>query len=157
MEEEGSVFLPCCYGYATTIRRAQGSSLDLGCLYFDQRRHHAGRGYGYVGVSRFRTRAGCFLYGKLRQTDFLPVGDEKEDEVLERGIESETSDEEEIGIEHIGMESAFQDGVFDTFEDNADETPTGITDDFGPCVAEMACVLDDEVLHAEPPLEDDFS
>jgi hypothetical protein len=128
MEEEGSLFLPCCYGYATTIRRAQGSSLDLGCLYFDQRRHHAGRGYGYVGVSRFRTRAGCFLYGKLRQTDFLPVGDEKEDEVLERGVESETSDEDEIGMEHIGMDNVFQDGVLDPFEEITDDAPTDMTD-----------------------------
>ena len=38
-EEEGQTFLPCCCGYATTIRRAQGSSLDLGCLLFDQPRH----------------------------------------------------------------------------------------------------------------------
>ena len=28
--DEGRVFLPCVYGYATTIRRAQGSSLALG-------------------------------------------------------------------------------------------------------------------------------
>ena len=32
MEEDGQRFLPCCYGYATTIRRAQGSSLDMDCL-----------------------------------------------------------------------------------------------------------------------------
>ena len=45
-------FLPCVYGYATTIRRAQGASLDQGCLYFDQtgcKKKHPGRGYGYVG------------------------------------------------------------------------------------------------------------
>ena len=45
MEEKGITFLPCCYGYATTIRRAQGASLDIGCLYFDQKKHMAGRGY----------------------------------------------------------------------------------------------------------------
>ena len=45
MEEKGMTFLPCCYGYATTIRRAQGASLDIGCLYFDQKKHMAGRGY----------------------------------------------------------------------------------------------------------------
>jgi hypothetical protein len=158
MEEESQIFLPCCYGYATTIRRAQGSSLDLGCLYFDQRRHHAGRGYGYVGVSRFRTRAGCFLYGKLRQTDFLPVGDEKEDEVLERGIESETSDEDEIGMEHIGMENVFQDGVFDTFGDNADEAPTGMTDfgDQAPVVAEAGALFKHEEAEVKPVLDADF-
>ena len=119
MEEVGQTFLPCCYRYVTTIRRAQGSSLDLGCLYFDQRRHHAGRGYRYVGVSRFSYRAGCFLDEKLRQTDFLPVGDEKEEEILKRGLLSETSDEDEIGIEHIGMAGIFQDGVFDGIGDTA--------------------------------------
>ena len=85
MEENGIKFLPCCYGYATTIRRAQGSSLDHGCVYFENKRHHAGRGYAYVAISRFRSRAGCHLYGKLRQTDFLPVGIDRDDEVWERG------------------------------------------------------------------------
>jgi len=42
MEEEGAIFLPCCYGYATTIRRAQGASLELGCLWFNQKRRAAG-------------------------------------------------------------------------------------------------------------------
>ena len=50
-------FLPCAYGYATTIRKAQGQSLDLGCLYFNHC-YPPERGYGYVGASRFRTRAG---------------------------------------------------------------------------------------------------
>ena len=35
-----------------------------------------GRGYGYVGVSRFKRRTGVYLYGKLRRTDFLPVGED---------------------------------------------------------------------------------
>ena len=51
----------------------------------------AARGYGYVAISRFTTRRGCHLYGKLRRSDFLPVGEEQEDEVLERGIYSEDS------------------------------------------------------------------
>ena len=33
-DKDGQIFLPCCCGYATTIRRAQGSSSDMGCLYF---------------------------------------------------------------------------------------------------------------------------
>ena len=86
MEEESSIFLPCCYGYATTIRRAQGASLDQGCLYFDQKKYAAGRGFGYVAASRFKSRAGCCLYGRLRVTDFLPVGEPKETEVLQRGF-----------------------------------------------------------------------
>ena len=76
MEENGALFLPCCYGYATTIRRAQGASLEQGCLWFNQRRFAAGRGYGYVGVSRFKRRTGVYLFGKLRRTDFLPVGED---------------------------------------------------------------------------------
>ena len=92
-EEDGARFLPCVYGYATTIRRAQGASLDQGCLYFDHVKP-AARGYGYVGTSRFKNRGGCHLYGKMRRTDFLPVG-EYEDEVLERGYDSVDSEDDE--------------------------------------------------------------
>ena len=109
VEERGERFLPCCYGYATTIRRVQGASLHLGCLYFDHKHHQAGRGYGYVGVSRFRTRAGVYLFGKLRRTDFLPVGEEQEGEVLERGYESKDSDDEDgRGLEYACSESSMQ-------------------------------------------------
>jgi len=109
MEEDGQLFLPCCYGYATTIRRAQGASLVHGCIYFDQKKP-AGRGYGYVAVSRFKSRIGCHLYGKLRRTDFLPVGPDKEDEVLERGYDSVSSDDEDGN----GLEYAFpEDGSGD--------------------------------------------
>ena len=101
MEEEGQIFLPCCYGYGSTIRRSQGADLDLGCIFFDQKMP-AGRGYGYVAVSRFKSRAGCFLYGKMRRTDFLPVGDHSE-EVLERGYLSISSDEDD----GCGLEYAF--------------------------------------------------
>lgn len=94
--EQGRHFLPCCYGYATTIRRAQGASLDCGCIYFNQERFAAARGYGYVGVSRFRSRNGCYLYGSLRRSDFLPVGPEQEEEVLERGVESEDTDDDDV-------------------------------------------------------------
>merc|ERR1712110_224607 len=60
MTEGGRTFLPCCYGYATTIRRAQGAWLTMGCIYFDYKYGKAGRGrgYGYVAVSRFRSRGG---------------------------------------------------------------------------------------------------
>ena len=111
MEEEGNNFLPCCYGYATTIRRAQGADLHHGALYFDQKMV-AGRGYGYVGVSRFKSRNGCFLYGKLRRTDFLPVGEEQKDDVLDRGYLS-LSDADEEGP---GLEQAFCDADQDDCE-----------------------------------------
>ena len=102
MEEKGQRFLPLTYGYATTVRRAQCASLDMGCIYFDQKKRAAGRGYGYVAVSRFKSREGCFLFGKLRQTDFLPVGEGKESEILDRGVLSESTDSEEEFIETVG-------------------------------------------------------
>ena len=95
MEENGGGFLPCCYGYATTIRRAQGADMHHGCVYFDQLKRPAARGYGYVACSRFKSRGGCYVYGKLRRSDFLPVGDEKPDEVLQRGYESVSSQDED--------------------------------------------------------------
>ena len=95
--------------YATTVRRAQGASLDIGCVYFDQKNHHAGRGYGYVAVSRFKSRAGVYLYGKLRRTDFLPVGEEKEDEVLERGYSSANTSEDEDKEYAKGMAARYAD------------------------------------------------
>ena len=30
-------------------------------------------GYGYVAASRFKSKAGVYLYGKVRRTDFIPV------------------------------------------------------------------------------------
>ena len=54
-------FLPCAYGYATTIRRAQGASLDYVCLYFDAS-SPPDRCYDYVGASRCRNAAGLFYF-----------------------------------------------------------------------------------------------
>ena len=69
----------------------------MGCIYFDQKYFCAGRGYGYVAASGFRTRGGCYLYGHLRRTDFLSVGGEGDEEVLERGYDSLSDDDEEGG------------------------------------------------------------
>jgi len=120
MEEQGARFLPCCDGYATTIRRAQGADLPHGCLYFDQKKRVAARGYAYVAVSRFESRAGVYVYGKLRVSDFLPVGPEKEDEVLERGYESVSSNDSEGG----GLEYAFADNDYDE-DDKSDASGDG--------------------------------
>ena len=77
------------------------------------------QGYGYVGVSRFQSREGCHIFGKLRRTDFLPVGLDKEDEVLERGYDSLDSDNEE----GCGLEYAFQGNEQDEEDDDvADPT-----------------------------------
>lgn len=116
MEEDTARFLPCCYGYATTIRRAQGADIFHGCLFMDNKWHPAARGYGYVGVSRFRSREGVYMFGKLRRTDFLPVGPELETEVLQRGYDSVDSDDEE----GAGLEYAFAD------EDEESDTEVGV-------------------------------
>ena len=42
MEEDGNLFLPCDYGYATTIRLAQGASCDMGCVWIIQVWYAAG-------------------------------------------------------------------------------------------------------------------
>ena len=65
-------YLPCTYGYATTIRRAQGASLDYVCLYFDAP-FPPDRGYGYVGASRCRSAAGLYYFKRLRRNDWLPI------------------------------------------------------------------------------------
>ena len=72
MTEGKATFLPCAYGYATTIRKVQGASLDAVVLYFDHC-YPAERGYGYVGASRFRSAEGLWLFGKIRRSDWLPV------------------------------------------------------------------------------------
>ena len=82
----------------------------MGCIYFDQKYFCAGRGYGYVAASRFRTRGGCYLYGHMRRTDFLPVGVEDEAEVLERGYDSLSDDDEDGGGR--GLEYACDGNVF---------------------------------------------
>ena len=69
----------------------------------DLKHHAAARGYGYITANRWIFRSGCYLYGKLRRTDFLLVGVEKDDEVLERGYSSLSSDDSE----GAGLEYAF--------------------------------------------------
>ena len=62
-------------------------------------------------VRFLQARCRCWLYGRLRRTDFLPVGDVKEDEVLERGYESEDSgDDCARGLEYaFGSDSDCED------------------------------------------------
>ncbi|CAK0887643.1 unnamed protein product [Prorocentrum cordatum] len=90
----GDYFLPCTYGYATTIRRAQGSSLGLGALYFDHC-YPQERGYGYVGASRFRLAERIYHFGSIRRTDWLPVSMRQDDpdEQTMRSAQSDSDDE----------------------------------------------------------------
>ena len=128
MREDGLTFLPCCYGYATTIRRAQGVPLTCGAVYFDQHRHAAHRGYGYVAVSRFRTQAGCHLYGKLRVTDFLPVGPEQEDEQLYRGVQSESASDNPDRSSIDSVSGVSWNTISDDDTDDSDEQPVSRDD-----------------------------
>jgi hypothetical protein len=123
------VFLPCCYGYATTIRRAQGSSLHLGALYFDHC-YPPERGYGYVGASRFRSSGGLYFYGRIRRTDWLPVGAAKPEQVTRRSAASLSSDsgrESESG--HESEESERTESDYSTTSLALGEDPADFSSD----------------------------
>ena len=45
------------------------------------------------------------MYGNLRQTDFLPVGEGIESEIVDRGVLSESTDSYEKGIEFLAAGS----------------------------------------------------
>ena len=102
--------------------------MTMGCIYFDQKCFRAGRGYGYVACSRFHTREGCYLYGHMRRTDFLPVGGEGSEEVLERGYDS-LSDDDEDGR---GLEYACE-GNGDIFDVDVDVSALVSNDTDFPC------------------------
>jgi hypothetical protein len=131
---DGGFFLPCTYGYATTIRRAQGSSLAMGCIYFDHC-YPPERGYGYVAASRFRTMAGLFHFGRLRRTDWLPVGPELPIEQVERGSSSCESTEFDEELREL-------DSAYDSDEDctGAGLLSGHCTDDEGSSLLGMLCV-----------------
>ena len=48
-----------------------------------------------MGASRFRSRDGLFLYGRVRRSDWTPIGPEKEHWALQRGSDSISSDSED--------------------------------------------------------------
>ena len=65
-----------------------------------------------------------FFYGKLRRTGFLPV---MEDEVLERGILSETADDDGYVVESTwGMTQAGS--IFDRLDDTEVGAQAGMAD-----------------------------
>ncbi|CAE7593597.1 pif1 [Symbiodinium sp. CCMP2592] len=72
----GRKYLPVSYGWATTIRRAQGATLNKIALWFDRR--VADKGYAYVGLSRARKATDVYLIGKVRRTDWRAVGTHNE-------------------------------------------------------------------------------
>ena len=128
-------FLPCAYGYATTIRRAQGSSLDMGCLYFDHS-YPPERGYGYVGASRFRSLDGLNHFGKLRRTDWLPVNGDPSTEHTRRSEDSEDGgyDDQDAELEALHAVQASQEsdggGLMDDLDVHSETKSTGYDDEF---------------------------
>ncbi|CAE7357694.1 pif1 [Symbiodinium sp. CCMP2592] len=72
ISQQGRKFLPVAYGWATTMRRAQGATLQKVGLWFDRRLPD--RGYAYVGLSRAKKCQDVFLLDKIRRTDWRPVG-----------------------------------------------------------------------------------
>ena len=95
LTDGGDFFFPCTYGYACTVRKAQGASLDMGALFFDHC-YPPDRGYGYVAASRFKSRQHLYHYGPLRRTDWLAVGrGDDPNEQTTRSAESESDDEDE--------------------------------------------------------------
>ena len=74
------------------------------------------------------------MYGKLRRTDFLPVGDKREDEVLERGVLSESSASDSEGSMSRGQQyvgsSALAGDVEDGETHGEVEPLEGAVDDF---------------------------
>ena len=105
------------YAYATTMRKAQGSTLDLVGLLFDRRR--ADRGYAYVGASRAKRMADVYLLGRIRRSDWLPVGGDPRGNEQEYPGSLSGSDSEETPS--TDSEEAAED-TDDEEEDGADPT-----------------------------------
>ena len=113
----GRKYLPVSYGWATTIRRAQGATLNKIALWFDRR--VADKGYAYVGLSRARKATDVYLIGKIRRTDWRAVGTNNE-----QLQPSHLSDTTETG------ESRSADDFEETDEDFDDSTFDDSTNDF---------------------------
>ena len=62
--------------------------MHQGCLFFDHN-YPPARGYGYVATNRLKTKTGLYHYGRIRRTDWLPVGPALDTEQLFRGPESD--------------------------------------------------------------------
>ena len=126
MSDGKATFLPCAYGYATTVRKAQGASLDGVALYFDHC-YPPERGYGYVGASRARTKAGLYHYGRVRRSDWLPVGGDDAQEQTMRGVDSE-SDRDNSDDDFEEDESDDGDAFAGLYEGDQEEADEGESD-----------------------------
>ena len=138
--------LPCTYGYATTIRKAQGATLDFLCLYFDAAMA-PDPGYAYVGASRCRTAAGLYHFGRIRRSDWRPVGG-CEDEQKFRSDYSEASSEDYEGEEDDRR-------CHDGYSDRSDLCSEAMQPD-DPMVDDDGLLVDEEgnpIIAGEIPIE----
>ncbi len=87
-------FLPCSYGYAVTVRKAQGASLHGVVCYFEVFKPLE-RGFAYVAVSRARRSEGCFHFGRIRRTEWLPALGAHADAQTERSALAGLSEDED--------------------------------------------------------------
>ena len=62
--DNAQTLVPAAHGHAMTIRRGQGSTLELAALHFDRRK--ADRGYGCVGASRVKRKRDLFHARPIR-------------------------------------------------------------------------------------------
>ena len=118
LTRNGHKFLPVAYGYATTMRRAQGATLEGVGLLFDRRKPD--RGYAYVGTSRAKLRSNVFHVGRLRQTDWLPVGEANDQEHTTLSVLSESTDNE--GEEESEPETSSAEPGTSDFEELTDSS-----------------------------------
>ncbi|CAE7398265.1 pif1, partial [Symbiodinium sp. CCMP2456] len=113
-------FLPVTYAYATTVRRAQGATLACVALVFDTK--IPDRGYAYVGASRARRHDDVFLLGRIRTTDWLPVGGQADpSEHRKIGPLSESTNSEDSAMPSTPDESS-QDYMHDISSNDFEET-----------------------------------
>ena len=69
-DERGNVFYPVRLGYATTLMKVQGATLDHVTIWLDKRNIEAA---GYVALSRVRRDADWRFVGKLDVHHFTPA------------------------------------------------------------------------------------
>ena len=91
-------------------------------------------------MSRFRSAENIFCYGKLRRSDYLPCGEAKDDQQLERGALSEesSSDEESANYEaHRWAELKERDPRYrDESSSDSDDSNEQMPSDYGEDDAE---------------------
>ena len=71
--EDGSTYLATgfdvAHGYAFTVHKVQGASLNEGILVFE---HFAPEGWGYTALTRFTSRARLLCLGDVSPQHFQP-------------------------------------------------------------------------------------